>query len=49
MTIDEVTDIISKLTDYIELYIQDERIRTNAVNRLEEAVFWITYGNDSQE
>lgn len=46
-TIDEIVDCLSKFIDYIENFTQYSRERDNAIQRLEEAVFWLTYLNDS--
>lgn len=44
ITLDKVTDILATLQDYLELYMQDGRPKENAISRLAESVFWITYG-----
>lgn len=45
--LEEIVDCLSKFIIYIENLIPCSRERDNAISKLEEAVFWITYLNDS--
>lgn len=41
-----IIDYISKFVDYINNFTVDCVEKQNAVTRLEEAVFWLTYLNE---
>ena len=43
MEIEQITEYISKFVDYINHFIPDCIEKDNAISRLEEAVFWLTY------
>lgn len=43
MTIDEITEIISGLAEYVEKQYPQTRERDNVLNKLQEAVFWLIY------
>lgn len=46
ITLEQITDYISKFVDYINNFTLDSMEKDNAISRLEEAVFWITYLNE---
>ncbi|MBO5138683.1 MAG: hypothetical protein J6B89_03475 [Bacilli bacterium] len=45
----EIIDALSKIVDYINLFIVDCREKENSIQKLEEAVFWLTYLNESDD
>ncbi len=45
INLEQITEYISKFVDYINNFIPDSIEKNNAITRLEEAVFWITYLN----
>ena len=49
ITLEQITDYISKLVDYIENFTIDCREKEYVIQKLEEAVFWITYMDDNKE
>ena len=49
ITLEQITEYISKFVDYINNFTLDSRERDNAISKLEEAVFWITYLNEEGE
>jgi hypothetical protein len=49
ITLNQITEYISKFVDYINNFTLDSRERDNAISKLEEAVFWITYLNEEGE
>ena len=49
MTINQIIDYISKFVDYIDKCTLDSLEKNNAISRLEEAVFWMVYLNESKE
>ena len=49
ITLEQITDCISKLVDYIDNFTVDCREKEYAIQKLEEAIFWITYMEDNQE
>lgn len=42
----QITEYISKFVDYINNFTPESMERTNAITKLEESVFWITYLNE---
>jgi len=49
ITLEEITEYVSKFVDYINNFTPDCIEKTNAITKLEEAVFWLTYLNESEE
>jgi len=49
ITLGNITELLSKLQNYIELYMSEGREKENAISRLAETVFWITYGDEEVE
>lgn len=49
VTLEQITDYLSKFVDYINNCTLDSVEKDNAISRLEEAVFWITYLNEEGE
>ena len=49
ITLSNITELLSKLQDYIDLYMSEGRCKENAISRLAEAVFWVTYGDDLEK
>ena len=47
VTLDEIINCLSIFADYIEKVIPYSREKDNAISKLQEAVFWLTYLNDS--
>lgn len=43
VTLKQITEYISVFVDYINNFTPDSLERNNAISKLEEAVFWITY------
>ena len=43
ITISQITEYISKFVDYINNFIEDSREKEFSIQKLEEAVFWLTY------
>ena len=48
ITLTQITDYLSKFVDYINNCTLDSLEKDNAISRLEEAVFWITYLNEEE-
>ena len=48
VNIEQITEYISKFVDYINNFTEDSLEKNNAITRLEEAVFWLTYLNEEQ-
>ena len=48
INLEQITEYISKFIDYINTCIPDSLEKDNAISRLEEAVFWITYLNEEE-
>lgn len=48
ITLEQITEYISKFVDYINNFTPDSMEKTNAITKLEEAVFWITYLNEEE-
>lgn len=46
-TLEEIVRCLASFVTYIENFVPYSRERDNAISKLEEAVFWITYLNDS--
>jgi hypothetical protein len=46
--IETMTEYISKFVDYINNFTVDCMEKTNAITKLEEAVFWLTYLNEEE-
>lgn len=49
INIEQITDYISKFVDYINNFTEDSIEKTNAITRLEESVFWLTYLSEVEE
>ncbi len=49
ITLEQITDYVSKFVDYINQCTIDCRGKEYAIQKLEEAVFWITYLNEGDE
>lgn len=47
LTLSQITDYISKFVDYLDNCTPSCREKEYAMQKLEEAVFWITYLNES--
>ena len=46
--IETMTEYISKFVDYINNFVVDCMEKDNAITKLEEAVFWLTYLNEEE-
>lgn len=46
INLEQITEYISSFVDYINNFTSDSIEKNNAITRLEEAVFWITYLNE---
>ena len=44
--ISETIDNLDKIIQYLQAYQEKTREQDIAIQRLEEAVFWLTYGDD---
>lgn len=49
ITLEQITDYVAKFVDYINNFTPDSLEKNNAISRLEEAVFWITYLNEEEQ
>lgn len=49
INLNQIVEYISKFVDYINNFTPDSIEKNNAISRLEESVFWITYLNESGE
>lgn len=48
ITLEQITDYISKFVDYINSFTVDCREKEFVIQKLEEAVFWLTYLNNEE-
>lgn len=48
ITLEQITECISKFVDYINNFTPDCREKEFTIQKLEEAVFWITYLNEEE-
>ena len=48
VTLNEITDLLSTLENYLEIFMPEGREKENALSRLAETVFWVTYGDEEQ-
>ena len=46
ITLEQITEYVSKFVDYIKSFTIDCREKEYAIQKLEEAVFWLTYLNE---
>jgi len=46
MGLEQITEALCVFADYIDNYYPRSRERDNAINKLQEAVFWLTYINE---
>lgn len=46
-TLEDIVNYLPVFIDYINNFVPYSRERDNAISKLEESVFWITYLNDS--
>lgn len=46
MELDKITEALCVFADYIDRCIPPSRERDTVLNKLQEAVFWITYINE---
>lgn len=49
ITLSNIIELLAKIQDYIEIYMAEGRCKENAISRLAETVFWITYGDDLEK
>lgn len=49
ISISEMVDVISKIIDYIDNFIPDCKEKEYSVQKLKEAIFWLTYLDESDE
>lgn len=49
MTTKQILEALSVFADYIEHYYSQCRERDNVLNKLQEAVFWLTYISEDNE
>lgn len=49
ITLSNIIELIAKIQDYVEIIMQEGRCKENAISRLAETVFWITYGDDLEK
>ncbi len=49
MEIEQITEALSIFADYIDRFYPPSRERDTALNKLQEAVFWLTYINEDKE
>lgn len=48
ITLEQLTEYISSFVDYLENFIPQSIERDNAITRLKESVFWLTYIDEKQ-
>lgn len=48
-TLEEISDAVASFVDYLKCFIPDSRERNISIQKLEEAVFWLTYLNGDDE
>lgn len=48
ITLEQITEYVSKFVDYINNFTPDCKEKNYAIQKLEEAVFWITYLNEEE-
>lgn len=48
ITLEQITNHLSSFVDYINNFTPDCVEKNNAITKLEEAVFWITYLNNEE-
>lgn len=48
ITLEQITDYLSKFVEYINQCVPDSIEKDNAITKLEEAVFWIVYLNEEE-
>lgn len=46
---EEITELLSKIVDVLKNYSVLTREQDIAIQKIEEAVFWLTYGTDIEE
>lgn len=44
-----ITELLSKVENLINLYMEDGLEKNNALTKIAEAVFWVTYGEKENE
>ena len=44
-----ITELLSKVEHLINLYMEDGLEKNNALTKIAEAVFWVTYGEEENE
>ena len=44
-----ITELLSKVENLINLYMEDGLEKDNALIKIAEVVFWITYGEEENE
>ena len=47
--LEQITEALSIFADYIDRFYPPSRERDTALNKLQEAVFWLTYINEDKE
>lgn len=48
INLQQITEYVSKFVDYINNFTPESIEKNNAITRLEEAIFWITYLNEEE-
>ena len=46
MEINKIIEYLSSIVDYLKSFTSDSREKENAISRLEETIFWLTYLNE---
>ena len=46
MELDKIIEVLCVFADYVENFYPPSRERDTALNKLQEAVFWLTYINE---
>lgn len=49
INLEQITEYLIKFVDYINNFTPNSMEKDNAISRLEEAVFWITYLNEEKD
>ena len=46
---EQILNYLSIIENYINLYMEDSLEKNNALTKIAEAIFWITYEGDNDE
>lgn len=49
ITVSEITEYLSKIVDYINHFLPECKEKEYSTKKIEEAVFWLTYLDESDD